>query len=164
MKTLKLSGVMLLLATFSCHSPLLEHSYAVDLAPTSNEERADQSENCPLQFSKHGLCAQLVWDGALSDESPASFTLRFWNPEIATASGPYVSPVEVVFAKLWMPSMGHGSAPVTLVSARGAGGEIIPGVYMGSNVNFIMPGAWQVKVQLKQGATIVEEAILNVQI
>jgi hypothetical protein len=63
-----------------------------------------------------------------------------------------------------MPAHGHGSSPVTLEQERDAGGQVIPGVFSGTNVYFIMPGTWQVKVQLKQGATVTEEADLNVQI
>jgi len=51
---------------------------------------------------------------------------------------------------LWMPSMGHGSSPVLI-------NKIGTGVYDVSEVYFIMDKDWQIKVQLIEGANILEE-------
>lgn len=49
---------------------------------------------------------------------------------------------------LWMPSMGHGSAPTHIERSFDSTGNIIPGVYNVRNVQFIMGGEWEVRVVL----------------
>ncbi len=55
---------------------------------------------------------------------------------------------------LWMPSMGHGSAPTQVERAIDANGNILTGVFNVRNVFFIMGGEWEVRVTLTdaQGA------------
>ncbi|MBN8542499.1 MAG: FixH family protein [Deltaproteobacteria bacterium] len=55
---------------------------------------------------------------------------------------------------LWMPSMGHGSAPTQVERAVDANGNILTGVFNVRNVFFIMGGEWEVRVTLTdaQGA------------
>ena len=69
-----------------------------------------------------------------------------------------------VAAKLWMPAMGHGSSPVKVEKAKDSSGNVIPGIFQGTNVYFITPGDWEVRIQLKQGSTVKEEAILAIHI
>lgn len=59
--------------------------------------------------------------------------------------------IEVV---LWMPSMGHGSAPTQVERAVDANGDLLSGVFNVRNVYFIMGGDWEVRVTLTdaQGA------------
>ncbi|OYZ18058.1 MAG: hypothetical protein B7Y39_14245 [Bdellovibrio sp. 28-41-41] len=59
--------------------------------------------------------------------------------------------IEVV---LWMPSMGHGSAPTQLERAIDANGNLLAGVFNVRNVYFVMGGDWDVRVTLTdaQGA------------
>jgi hypothetical protein len=149
-------------ALLACNSPLLEHAQARDPGPTM--ARSQQRGDCPLAFPEHGMCAELTWDQTPTDQDPASFSLRFWTSQEGTAQGPYASPSDTVYVKLWMPSMGHGSAPIILVQAKDNVGQVISGVYLGSYVNFVMPGMWQVKIQLKQGTAVSEEADLDIQI
>ena len=52
----------------------------------------------------------------------------------------------VTVAKLWMPGMGHGSAPTQLAPG-------VDGCTTVSNVQFIMRGAWQILVTLQDGDT-----------
>lgn len=51
---------------------------------------------------------------------------------------------------LWMPNMGHGSSPI-LVKKLGTG------LYDLSQIYFIMDGFWQIRIQLKNGTTVLEE-------
>lgn len=53
--------------------------------------------------------------------------------------------IEVI---LWMPSMGHGSAPTQVQRATDSLGQILNGVYDVKNVFFIMDGDWEVRVVL----------------
>jgi hypothetical protein len=145
-----------------CESPLFNHASADERGLLTSP--APNDKDCPLAFPKSALCAELAWTSALNDQDPATFTLRFWSAASSSAAGPYVTPAHSVKVQLWMPSMGHGSSPVTLAPAQDAASTAIPGIYEGESAYFIMPGAWDVRVQLKQGATTVEEAILPVQI
>ena len=51
---------------------------------------------------------------------------------------------------LWMPDMGHGSSPIKIT-------KLTTGVYDLSAIYFIMDGDWQLRIQLKNGSTILEE-------
>lgn len=63
---------------------------------------------------------------------------------------------DTVQVVLWMPSMGHGSAP-TVVE------KVAPDVYHVKNVYFIMGGEWDVQVLLKdaQGQTEMKSFKMN---
>jgi hypothetical protein len=52
----------------------------------------------------------------------------------------------VVSADLWMPSMGHGSSPVSLYP-QANGCTVI------RNMNFMMPGDWQVRIRMQNNDT-----------
>lgn len=164
MKSVGIFLSMIVVPLAACNSPLLEHANAQEAGGRSRSDASSQNSRCPLNFPQHGICAELTWDQTPNEQNPSTFTLRFWASGEATSNGPYSAPNDKVFVKLWMPSMGHGSAPVTLAQEMDAGNQVIPGIYSGSNVYFIMTGAWQVKVQLKQGSTVTEEANLDVQI
>jgi hypothetical protein len=56
---------------------------------------------------------------------------------------------------LWMPSMGHGSSPVTVT-------RLDIGTYLANEVFFIMPGEWQIKFQLKRADEVIDEAIVDI--
>lgn len=66
--------------------------------------------------------------------------------------------VEIKTLRLWMPSMGHGSAPVKIEDLGG-------GVFQVSHVFFIMPGDWQIQLRyhiLKaEGESSSDEQSLN---
>jgi hypothetical protein len=131
-------------------SPLLNH---VD-ADALEREREGVSDPCPLRFPGAGLCASLTWEVEPGDQY-GEFLLRFWNEAQATAAGPYVDPTLTVAAQLWMPSMNHGSRPAILVTRLDAG------VYRATRANFSMPGDWEIRVQLKNGTSVVEQAVFE---
>ena len=108
---------------------------------------------CTLSFPKEGLCASLTWDAAITDDGENSFVLRFW----ATGTERFQDVDGSVSVQLWMPDMNHGSSPVT-VSAKGNG------IYQASRVYFVMPGDWDIRVQIKRNKQVVEQAVLGVHI
>ena len=55
---------------------------------------------------------------------------------------------------LWMPSMNHGSSPITI-------SHLSTGVYKLSDIYFIMDGCWQLRTQLKTGNTLLEEVFFE---
>jgi hypothetical protein len=139
-------------------SPLLHHTTAAVATPGAQPAAPNEHEpanDCPLEFPKASLCASVKWDSALSTEDENTGTLHFWKKGGSGESGPYADPGATVSILLWMPAMGHGSSPVT-VTPQGEG------VYSVSKAYFIMPGDWEVRVQLKQGHQLLEQAVLPV--
>lgn len=65
---------------------------------------------------------------------------------------------------LWMPSMGHGSAPTMIQNAVDANGQSIIGAYQVRNMYFIMPGEWDVQVSLTLPNGQTETQVLPVKI
>ncbi|WP_413584443.1 FixH family protein [Bdellovibrio sp. HCB274] len=108
---------------------------------------------CPLALPNSGLCADVQW--SLGPQSPAEseFTLKFWN-NTDSSSGPFVDPANNLSVILWMPSMGHGSSPVTIE-------KIETGVYRVRRVFFIMPGDWEIRISLKNGTSAIDQATVS---
>lgn len=61
--------------------------------------------------------------------------------------------IEVV---LWMPSMGHGSAPTQVERAVDTNGNLLAGVFNVRNVYFVMGGEWEVRVTLTDAEGVQE--------
>lgn len=57
--------------------------------------------------------------------------------------------IEVV---LWMPDMGHGSAPTQLQRVLDANGNVAVGTYRATNMWFVMGGRWEVQVHMRGDA------------
>lgn len=125
-------------------------------AGTDAPSRPAEAE-CPLAFPKSGLCASLTWDSPASSQAENSFVLRFWSKEGGSPAGPFRDADGTVAVQLWMPSMGHGSSPVTVTPHGG-------GAYAATRVFFIMPGAWDIRVQIKRGGQLLEQAIQPIQL
>lgn len=153
----KLNIALALMAVFlnSCISPLLEHVEADESVPPAPVEKA---RDCELDFAKAGFCASWSWDHRPGDDETGSAVLRFWKKGEGSPFGPYADPEGTVAVKLWMPAMGHGSSPVTVTPQVDAAGSRIPGVFTASQIYFSMPGAWEIRVQLKNGTQVIDQA------
>ena len=137
---------------------------ALGIAVISGIASPSAQASCPLSFPKTGLCASATWDAQPSAARPNAFTLRFWSASQGTDAGPYLSPSQELFVRLWMPSMGHGSRPVTLTPARDASGAALPGIFRVEKVVFTMRGDWDVQVQLKNGSQVLEQSVLELEL
>lgn len=69
---------------------------------------------------------------------------------------------DTIEVALWMPSMGHGSAPTQVERAVDATGNLLPGVFVVRNVYFTMGGEWEVRVTLIDSDGIQETQIFKV--
>ena len=77
---------------------------------------------------------------------------------VLTKNGNYSSsPNYFLHAFLWMPTMGHGSSPITVT-------KLSEGVYDLSEIYFIMDGFWQLHLQFKDGSKIIDEVIYDINI
>lgn len=97
-----------------------------------------------LSFANGAIHAHATW--TQGPQSPAESVLRLeWK------NGADHSPVEPgrFRVSLWMPDMGHGSAPTQIQRVLDERGEPILGSYDVRNVYFTMGGKWDVRVSLK---------------
>lgn len=88
------------------------------------------TESCDFIFEKFQTCIKAEWKAPPNSTEPAELLLTL-TPD---------TPLRLN-ALLWMPSMGHGSAPVK-VTPLGNGKYSITKMY------FIMPGDWDVRLFL----------------
>jgi hypothetical protein len=157
-KTLILAAAGAVAVLAGClQSPLFRHVNADELR-RRDDARGSKPPACAFHFPKAALCASLEWIVKPSHDEKAEFRLRFWHERDGTEHGPYVDPPHAVAAKLWMPAMGHGSSPVRVGQEKDASLVPIPGVYLATDVFFMMDGEWEIWVQLKREREIVEQA------
>ena len=119
-----------------------------------NGAQNNAHQSCTLNLTQSGLCASLTWTQGPVSPAESEFILKFWNATGSSENGPYVDPTNTLAVVLWMPSMGHGSSPVTIE-------KLEPGVYRVRRVYFIMPGEWEIRTFLKNGATVIDQATVT---
>jgi hypothetical protein len=121
--------------------PLLIAILSISI-PLSSAQAAESK--CPLLFKKEKLCAELHWvkePKAVempTEKDKAEFTLTFKS---TTGKKENTDPKQRVSVGIFMPSMDHGSMPVTLTKTE-------TGVYQVQNVYFTMSGEWEIHVKL----------------
>lgn len=139
-------AMTLLAATVACAQP----NYQDEGVPPADHKPAS---TCALSYA-NGLCVDITWEVQPTDEAAGSFLLKFYSantPEVA------LDPQAKVAVALWMPSMGHGSSPVTVT-------PVSPGVYHATNVYFVMPGAWEIRIKLKNDKNEIVEVVQAINI
>jgi hypothetical protein len=118
----------LLLAT-SCADPKwLEKS-------SLNDDDIDLA-NCSLESRSLDICLQLKWLEMPTEDDYGSFELKAFKGPDYTLEIP--APLEQLKVILWMPSMNHGSSPVTITNYSNAH-------FLIEDVFFIMPGDWDIE-------------------
>lgn len=105
---------------------------------------SEQSAACSRRFS-NDLCIDLRWEKPAVVGEDATLVLIVTNP-----SGLLVNTAVVPFVELYMPAHHHGSSPVDVTA-------LAPGIYRADHLNFLMVGEWEIRVQLKQGETVLEQ-------
>lgn len=109
------------------------------VSPTTNNA---QSSDCPDYHKLENLCVSIVWQKSPSDEEYGSMLVKTHRPNLADGSMVFTDLSLDPEVYLWMPSMGHGSVPTSVV-------KLDTGTYLVSNIYFIMPGDWEIRVQIK---------------
>ena len=113
---------------------------------------------CPLRLKKAQMCLAYQWLQPLKTRAPLSLELRFAGPLNDGEKAVPVEPIDKPYVFLLMPSMGHGSPMQPRIEKSG------PGTYRVHNLLFSMPGEWEIHFQLRQGAMIVDEVLVPVQL
>ena len=101
---------------------------------TTGQKTADAS-TCLATFVKTQACLDFKWEKFPTETEMGSFV--FTTSDQILLDLPSQTPIKVV---LWMPSMGHGSSPVTVE-------KISTGLYRAKNVFFTMKGDWEIRFQ-----------------
>jgi len=103
------------------------------------------SEPVRLAFANGTVHLEASW--MQGPRSPEESVLRLeWK---AGDSRSPAEPPGTFRVSLWMPDMGHGSAPTRVQSLLDEHGQPLVGAYRASNLYFTMGGTWEVRVTLK---------------
>lgn len=145
---MKLTSLLMMFFLTACgESPLLNHKMESALGVNIQGQRAED-----FIFKKSNYHFSIDWtQGPGMGES--KFILRSWSPETGTNQGPFKDFPHDLHVYLWMPSMGHGSAPVKIKKLDSGEYEVI-------NVFFIMAGKWDIHFQLKNKEVVIDEVVL----
>lgn len=108
--------------------------------------KSEKTETCQIFFKSLNVCANLKWNILPTQNDSGSFSLHFYN------NGVDFSLTKIPRVFLWMPSMGHGSSPVTIKSVSASNFNI-------EKVFFIMPGEWDINVIIQdEGGVTLDQA------
>ncbi len=108
-----------------------------------------QENPTTLIFAQNAVQAQAVWLVGPQDGDESVLQLNFTN---GGTQNPQNLPGSLQVA-LFMPDMGHGSAPTAVTQTLGGDGQPVRGSYTIRGIYFLMPGLWQVKVTLGNTTT-----------
>ncbi len=114
---------------------------------------------CPLYFPKADLCALIEWPKAPAVKRFAEAKIKFWSKTHSSSQGPYRQPdLEVGFDPIMPDMAGHGTAPVDIEPEKAQDAGSLPGQFVVKKIWFMMGGRWEIRLQLKRGDEIVEQA------
>jgi hypothetical protein len=98
-----------------------------------------QTENgCVARFKHSGGCLDIKWELLPTEEAFGSFV--FTTSDISTGLLKDFTKADLKVI-LWMPSMGHGSSPVSVE-------KLSTGIYRAKNVFFNMKADWEIRFQI----------------
>lgn len=129
------------------------------LVACSSPKYAPETPNGPQQQAlpqgtfTSGKKVSFVWEVRPTEDDFGSFFFRTYAADSRDGFPTLEDLGSSVSVLLWMPGMGHGSSPVTVE-------HLGVGTYRASKVFFSMRGDWDIRIQLKDGATVLDEAIL----
>lgn len=144
-----LYGILILLA--GCADPTYLPSN------TNSAQNQQQEASCALAFKNSGVCIDWKWEKMPTESEMGTFYFKTYRKNTVDGSAILFDQASVPHILLWMPSMNHGSSPVST-------GQEDTGTYRAKNVFFIMPGEWEIKFQIKEGNQVVDEAIVTLTI
>jgi hypothetical protein len=128
------------------------------LPSDSNSGQNQQQEaSCSVAFKNSGNCIDWKWEKMPTESEMGAFYFKTYRKNTVDGSAILLDQASVPQIVLWMPSMNHGSSPVST-------GQEDTGTYRATNVFFIMPGEWEIKFQIKDGNQVIDEAIVTLTI
>lgn len=122
----------------------------------SGGQGVEQKASC-TPFKISGLCASFTWKKFPQGKEFGEMIVKVWRPNAVDGSMVLQDVQGTVDVELFMPDMGHGSSPVQVERQD-------VGTFSVSRVYFTMSGNWLIKVEIKQGNVIRDEADIPVTI
>jgi hypothetical protein len=147
------ASVILATAALGC----AKANYSSDTSANSGEK--GQAASCDLKFAKSGDCVEIAWKEKPTETKAGSFVFKISHSAASGQSSVPMDPQMAASVVLWMPAMGHGSTPVTVTKIDDGADPAVS--FLASEVRFIMPGEWQIKLQIKQANEVIDEAVLD---
>ncbi|MBX3018454.1 MAG: serine protease spb1 [Bdellovibrionaceae bacterium] len=117
---------------------------------------AGETAACAIPLPKSGQCVHLTWTKLPTAEE----TGTLWLSVRSTSTYGLPTTTELqgeLRAHLWMPSMSHGSTPMTIE-------KFGVGLYRLDEVYFIMPGDWTINIQVWKDGALFEEGLFALEI
>jgi len=109
---------------------------------------------CSVFFNNIKTCGEIRWASAPSTSEKGKFVLELMA--IPDAVKEELNNLDLK-AVLWMPAMGHGSAPTSVVNLGDGKFEV-------SDVNFIMSGEWEIRFALQNKKGVLDEAVYSLEL
>jgi hypothetical protein len=119
-----------------------------------NPQQKEAGE-CTTKFAHSNFCVGMSWEKIPASTSDyGSFIFKIYRQNLADSSPVVLDPAGEVSVQLWMPSMGHGSSPITV-------DRLDLGTFRAGKVLFIMPGQWDIRFQIKGSSGDVDQAVIT---
>ena len=118
--------------------------------PYSGEPR--KLSGCQARFAT-GACVSVSWKQQPEEGEFGAFEVQIYRRGPKGSPPVFEDPAGSLSVVLWMPSMGHGSSPVTVK-------RVEEGVYKVTNVYFSMRGDWEIRFFVKNGNEILDQAVV----
>ncbi|RYZ91710.1 MAG: serine protease spb1 [Proteobacteria bacterium] len=145
-----IAAVALALILSSCARPIYQQVANEPRGTTDNSK----ASRCDIRFTQSQHCLEYAWVTYPTESKPGEFLFKIYRLNLADQSPMPVDHNLKLQVVLWMPSMGHGSTPVTVT-------RLDVGTFSATKVFFVMPGEWEIKFQLKDEEALQDEAILS---
>ncbi len=130
-------------------------TFLLPISAFAFEAEQQKQNQCPIEFKKVSQCASIEWRVAPKLEAFAEATIKFWSKKNGSPSGPFENPeCKQLAVSLWMPEHGHGSSPIRLTIRE-------TGIIDATKIYFSMAGLWELKILLKNGTQVVDQAIVS---
>lgn len=141
-------------STNSPRTDLPRSSQSVDtvLVSAQNLVINDRGEQNSIEIITESAFLHTIWTVPPSEAHEAKLIITISSPD-----GDRIDVISEVKVFLWMPDMGHGSAPVKIK-------KLYPGIYELSNIYFIMPGFWEFHIQFIYNNAIQSEVVWPINI
>ena len=95
---------------------------------------------CIATFKTQNACVDLKWEKFPTETEFGSFIFSVSDASQILMEAPATDNSVLPKVVLWMPSMGHGSSPVTVE-------RLATGLYRANRVFFTMKGDWEIRFQ-----------------
>ncbi|NUN07342.1 MAG: serine protease spb1 [Bdellovibrio sp.] len=137
------AALLLIFLSLACARP--NYISAEDLNP---QKKPEETQNTAPEFPILKIRVSLKWSQPPTSQGAQDFILDFDGN---------VAEFETLAVLLWMPSMGHGSAPVKIE-------RLSDYQYHVKNVYFIMPGDWEIRLLLKKDKKPIDQLYIPLMI